>query len=142
MLRTRSSTGLIENRKAAVRCKAEHPFRFLKVQCGFRKTVYRGLKKDLSRVLVPFASSSLRSWAKAGRKLAVDWLEYGSSLLFDGISQRNPVKPGLIRRLEPHFGSLNHHGGFQTLLISSSLSLRAWDLFPGCFILPLLWHDE
>ena len=30
----------IENRKSSVRCKVEHPFRFVKVQCGFCKTVY------------------------------------------------------------------------------------------------------
>lgn len=35
----------IEKRKSSVRCKVEHPFRFIKVQCGFRKTVYRGIKK-------------------------------------------------------------------------------------------------
>lgn len=63
----------IERRKSSVRSKVEHPFRFLKVQCGFRKTVYRGLAKNLNRVLVLFASSNLYSLARAGRKLAVDW---------------------------------------------------------------------
>ena len=64
---------LIENRKSSVRSKVEHPFRFLKVQYGFRKTVYRGIKKNLNRALMLFASGNLYSPAKAGRKLAVDW---------------------------------------------------------------------
>lgn len=63
----------IENRKSSVRSKVEHPFRFVKVQCGFRKTVYRGVAKNLNRLLVLFASSNLYSLARAGRKLAIDW---------------------------------------------------------------------
>jgi len=63
----------IERRKSSVRSKAEHPFRFLKVPCGFRKTGYRELAKNLNRVLVLFVSSSLYSLARAGRRLAVDW---------------------------------------------------------------------
>ncbi|MEG2261808.1 MAG: IS5 family transposase [Clostridia bacterium] len=63
----------IENRKSSVRSKVEHPFRFVKVQCGFRKTVYRGIEKNLNRLLVRFASSNLYSLAKSGCKLAVDW---------------------------------------------------------------------
>lgn len=38
-----------------------------------RKTVYRGIMKNLNRLFVLFASSSLYSLAKAGRNLAVDW---------------------------------------------------------------------
>lgn len=64
---------LIENRKSSVRSKVEHPFRFLKVQYGFRKTVYRGIQKNLNRAFVLFARSNLYSLSKAGRKLAVDW---------------------------------------------------------------------
>ena len=63
----------IENRKSSVRCKVEHPFRFIKVQCGFRKTVYRGIAKNLNRLLVLFASYNLYTLARAGRRLAVDW---------------------------------------------------------------------
>ena len=63
----------IEHRKSSVRSKVEHPFRFLKVQCGFCKTVYRGIEKNLNRVFVLFASSNLYSLVKAGRRLAVDW---------------------------------------------------------------------
>lgn len=63
----------IEHRKSSVRSKVEDPFRFLKVQCGFRKTVYRGIQKNLNRVLVLLASGNLYSLAGAGRRLAVDW---------------------------------------------------------------------
>ena len=60
----------IEKRKSSVRSKVEHPFRFVKVQCGFRKTVYRGLKKNLNRLLVLSASSNLYSLARAGCRLS------------------------------------------------------------------------
>lgn len=63
----------IEHRKSSVRSKVEHPFRFLKVQCGFCKTVYRGIEKNLNRVFVLFASSNLYSLVKSGRRLAIDW---------------------------------------------------------------------
>ena len=63
----------IEHRKSSVRSKAEHPLRFFKVQCGFRKTVDHGLEKNLNRVLVLFTSNNLYSLVKAGRRLALDW---------------------------------------------------------------------
>lgn len=60
----------IERQKSAVRSKVEHPFRFVKVQCGFRKTVYRGIQKNLNRLQVLFASANLYVCARAGRTLA------------------------------------------------------------------------
>ena len=36
----------IENRKSSVRCKVEHAFRIIKCQFGYKKTVYKGLKKN------------------------------------------------------------------------------------------------
>jgi len=60
----------IERQKSSVRSKVEHPFRFIKVQCGFRKTVYRGIAKNLNRLHVLFASSNLYACARAGRTLA------------------------------------------------------------------------
>ncbi len=60
----------IERQKSSVRCKVEHPFRFVKVQCGFQKTMYRGLAKNLSRLQVLFASSNLWMCARAGRTLS------------------------------------------------------------------------
>lgn len=40
----------IENRKSAVLCKVEHPYRIVKNIFGFRKAVYRGLRKYLNRL--------------------------------------------------------------------------------------------
>lgn len=60
---------LIERQKSAVRSKVEFPFRFLKVQCGFRKTVYKGIAKNLNRAFVLLASSNLYACARAGRSL-------------------------------------------------------------------------
>ena len=74
-LRKKSDNGgqnwerLIERRKSSVRCKVEHPFRFIKIQCGFRKTVYRGISKNLSRLYMLFASANLWMCALAGRTL-------------------------------------------------------------------------
>ena len=55
----------IENRKSAVRCKVEHPYRIVKNIFGFRKTVYRGLRKNLNRLHVLFASANLYMLARA-----------------------------------------------------------------------------
>ena len=59
----------IERQKSSVRSKVEHPFRFVKVHCGFRKTVYRGIEKNLNRLHVLFASSNLYACVCAGRRL-------------------------------------------------------------------------
>jgi len=60
----------IERQKSSVRSKVEHPFRFVKVQCGFQKTVYRGIAKNLNRLHLLFASSNLWMCARAGRTLS------------------------------------------------------------------------
>ena len=60
----------IENRKSAVRCKVEHPYRIVKNIFGFRKTVYRGLQKNLNRLHVLFASANLYMLARAGASLS------------------------------------------------------------------------
>lgn len=60
----------IERQKSSVRSKVEFPFRFLKVQCGFRKTVYKGIRKNLNRAYMLLASSNLYACARAGRSLA------------------------------------------------------------------------
>ena len=62
---------LIERQKSSVRSKVEHPFRFVKVQCGFRKTVYRGITKNLNRLFVLFASNNIWMCARAGRRLGL-----------------------------------------------------------------------
>ncbi len=56
----------IERRKSSVRCKVEHPFRIVKVLFGYRKVVYRGLKKNLNRLHMLFGSANLLMWAWAG----------------------------------------------------------------------------
>ena len=52
----------IENRKSAVRCIVKNIF-------GFRKTVYRGLRKNLNRLHMLFASANLYMLARAGGSL-------------------------------------------------------------------------
>jgi IS5 family transposase len=57
----------IERRKSSVRCKVEHPFHIVKNLFGFKKTVYRGIVKNLNRLNVLFASANLVMCARAGR---------------------------------------------------------------------------
>lgn len=61
----------IENRKSSVRCKVEHCFRLIKCQFGFRKTRYRGLKKNANRLYALAISANLYALAIAGRKLSI-----------------------------------------------------------------------
>ena len=56
-----------ERRKSSVRSKVEHPFRIVKVLFGYRKTVYRGLSKNLSRLYTLLGSANLLMWCWAGR---------------------------------------------------------------------------
>lgn len=60
----------IEKRKSSVRCKVEHAFRIIKCQFGFRKVVYKGLRKNGNRLYAMFACANLYSLAIAGRKLS------------------------------------------------------------------------
>ena len=60
----------VENRKSSVRCKAEHAFRIIKCQFGYKKTVYRGLKKTENQLYAMFACANLYALAMAGRKLS------------------------------------------------------------------------
>lgn len=69
----------IERQKSSVRSKVEHPFRFLKCTFGFRKTVYRGISKNLNRLHVLFCCANLYMVAKANRSLE---LAEDSSVLF------------------------------------------------------------
>ena len=59
----------IEHQKSSVRCKVEHPYRIVKNIFGFRKTVYRGLSKNLNRLYVLFASANLYMLVRAGGTL-------------------------------------------------------------------------
>ena len=55
----------VENSKSAVHCKVEHPYQIVKNIFGFRKTVYRGLRKNLNRLHVLFASANLYMLVRA-----------------------------------------------------------------------------
>ena len=57
----------IEHRKSSVRCKVEHPFLIVKKGFGCARVVYRGIKKNLNRYHMAFASSNLLMCARAGR---------------------------------------------------------------------------
>ena len=60
----------IEHRKSSIRSKDEHVFRIIKCQFGYKKVVYRGLKKNENRLYTLFACTNLYSLAIAGRKLS------------------------------------------------------------------------
>ena len=49
----------IEQLKASVRAKVEHPFRVIKLQFGFTKVRYRGLAKNTAQLVTLFALSNL-----------------------------------------------------------------------------------
>ena len=60
-----------EHRKSSVRAKVEYAFLLLKRQFGYKKTVYRGLAKNLHRLLILFASANLVMYARSSaRQLA------------------------------------------------------------------------
>ena len=56
----------IEHRKSSIRSKVEHVFRIIKCQFGYRKVVYRGLKKNENRLYALCACANLYSLAIAG----------------------------------------------------------------------------
>lgn len=60
----------IEPPKSSVRCKVEHSYRIVKNIFGFRKAVYRGLRKNLNRLHVLFASENLYMLARTGGPLS------------------------------------------------------------------------
>ena len=49
----------VEQIKARIRAKVEHPFRVLKQQFGYVKVRYRGLKKNTLQIVTLFALSNL-----------------------------------------------------------------------------------
>ena len=57
----------IEHRKSSVRCMVEHPFLIVKRQFRFNKTVYRGIRKNLNRLYMLFASANMLMCVRAGR---------------------------------------------------------------------------
>jgi IS5 family transposase len=61
--------GHIEYLKSKVRCKVEHIFGIVKCKFGYRKVVYKGLRKNTARLYALFASANLLIWAWSGRPL-------------------------------------------------------------------------
>ena len=57
----------IERLKSSVRSVVEHPFGIAKNIFWFRKTVYRGQKKNTERLFCLFASANLLMCARSGR---------------------------------------------------------------------------
>jgi IS5 family transposase len=49
----------IEFMKASIRAKVEHPFRIIKCQFGFRKTNYRGLRKNHHKLAMLFTLANI-----------------------------------------------------------------------------------
>jgi len=56
---TAAQTKRREREKASVRAKVEHQFAVVKKQLGYRKTRYRGLKKQTAKLNIMFALSNL-----------------------------------------------------------------------------------
>ena len=57
----------IEHRKSSIRCKVEHAFLIVKRDFGYRKVVYRGIKKNLHRFHVLFACANLLMLVRGGK---------------------------------------------------------------------------
>jgi IS5 family transposase len=59
----------IENRKSSTRSKVEHIFHIVKDIFGFRKTVYRGIAKNLTRLTMCMLSVNLYMLKMANRRI-------------------------------------------------------------------------
>ena len=57
----------IEHRKSSVRSKVEHIFLIVKRDFGYRKTVYRGIAKNMNRFNMLFGCANLLMCIRAGR---------------------------------------------------------------------------
>jgi IS5 family transposase len=55
-----------EGRKSSVRAKVEHAFLLIKRTFGYRKTVYRGIARNLHRLHILFCSANLLMCARSG----------------------------------------------------------------------------
>lgn len=58
----------IEHEKTSIRCKVEHPFLIVKRLFQAGRTRYRGIKKNLLRYYLLFASANLVMCLRAGRQ--------------------------------------------------------------------------
>jgi IS5 family transposase len=52
-----------EYMKSKVRCKVWHVFAIIKKKFGYRKAVYRGLRKNLARLYMLFCGANLPRWS-------------------------------------------------------------------------------
>jgi len=59
----------IENRKSSVRSKVEHPFHIIKDIFGLKKTPYRGIAKNLTRLTMAALSANLYMLMMANRRI-------------------------------------------------------------------------
>lgn len=57
----------LEQAKACIRAKAEHPFRVVRQQFSYTKVKYRGLTKNMANLMMLFALSNL--WITRSRIL-------------------------------------------------------------------------
>jgi IS5 family transposase len=55
-----------ERHKSSMRSKVEHIFLFIKKQFVYRKTVYKGIAKNLHRLMILFCSANLLMCARSG----------------------------------------------------------------------------
>jgi IS5 family transposase len=56
----------LEHRKSSLRSKVEHIFLHIKRQFSYRKTVYKGIAKNLHRLMILFCSANLLMCARSG----------------------------------------------------------------------------
>lgn len=63
-----------EHDKSSVRCKVEHPFLIVKRDFGYRKVVYRGLKKNLNRLYFLFASANILLYLRGSRRMQMTFV--------------------------------------------------------------------
>ncbi len=64
-----AKTERVEEIKASIRAKAEHPFRLIKQQLGHAKVRYRGLARNTARLTMLFALGN--PWAARKRIMAL-----------------------------------------------------------------------
>ena len=62
----RSFEQYLEREKSKVRSKVEHIFLYIKHRFGYRKTVYKGIAKNLHRLQILLCSANLLMCAKSG----------------------------------------------------------------------------
>lgn len=58
---------VVEHQKSSVRSKVEHPFLIVKRFFGYKKVVYRGIRKNMQRFHMLFGSANLLMCIRAGR---------------------------------------------------------------------------